>query len=359
MRPSQAALLTFAALASLAPLAPAQLGTVVVSSSYLPRSVHPAGNQVFCCMTESGRQITVDATVVSAPTVAGIYNPPNSDQFGDAMYTREFGGRLVAGHRFGNVNATDTSAAPFMLNVDTESTIYHHEGLEVFTNSAGTWVAYSEQNTSSGNAGGLIMYSMTASGLTPVGSVLNNDQGGNDLELSPKARTIYQLGEIGGPGDVRFWVYDSDVAGGFASPTRILDVPLPGATVRYASSQMERNIQGNNLVLTRGWEGLSVVDTQIPTSPTFNMILQMPGFLFFDGVRFFPNTNIAVVWGVVRVGSVDTDFLLFFDATNPGFLIPLGGTIYPKRVNDIRMQGPRIYLLCTNRTTGDAELDIW
>ncbi len=347
-------------IAAFAAVAPSQISTTVVSTTYLPRSVHPAGNFVFCCMTESGRQITVDATVVASPTIAGTYNPPLSDQFGDGAYTRMFGGRLVTGHRWGGLNLGDTSAAPLLSTADTDATVYHHEGIKIYTEATGaTWVAYSEQNTSAANAGGLMMYRMTAGALTPVGSFLNNDQGGNDLEFGDMARSIYQLGEIGGPNNVRFWVYDSDVANGFVTPTRIVDVPLPSATVRISSSQMEGNIQKNNLVLTRGFEGLSVVDVTNPLTPAFNTILQMPGTLYFDGVRFFPNSNIAVVWGLVRVGSVDTDFVFFVDASVPGFLIPMMGSVYPKRVNDIQIQGPRIYILGTNRTTGDAELDIW
>ena len=76
----------------------AQTGSVVVSSTYRPKSVHPtpSGN-VICSMIDSGRQITVDATVVAAPVVIGVpFNPIYSDQFGNSVYTPQFGGRLLS-----------------------------------------------------------------------------------------------------------------------------------------------------------------------------------------------------------------------------------------------------------------------
>lgn len=352
----------FVALATVlaASSATAQIGSCVVSTTYTPRSVHPAGNQIFCCMTQSGRQITVDATTITSPFPSALYDPPLSDQFGDGVYTRRFGGRLVAGYRWGDVNTVDTSIPTALNTIDTENTVYHHEGMELFEDAAGqVWVAYSEQNTSPGNAGGLRVYQMVASGMTEVGNFLNNDQGGNELEMSPDGRVIYQIGEIGGAGNPRFWVYDSDVANGFATPTRILDMPLPFATTRFSSSQMERNQQGNNLVIARGFEGLSVADTSIPTAPNFNLILQMPGVLFFDGVRFFPNSDICAVWGFVRSGGTDTPFLLFGYAGSPGSFITLFSIVYPRYINDIQMQGPRTYILGTDQSSGDCILDIW
>ncbi len=338
----------------------AQTGSVVVSTTLSPRSVHPTtGNHVLCSMTQSGRQIVVDASILAAPAVVGTpYNPVLSDQYGDSVYTGLYGGRLIAGYRWGGLNMLDASGLPVLSTATTTSTTYHHEGLDIFDTPIASYLAYSEQNTSSGNAGGLRIYSITATALTPVGSVLANNEAGNALVFSRYGRRIFQVGEIGGANNVRFFEYNSDSGLGFVNPTRVVDMPFPGATTRYSSSQVERNAKGSNLLVTRGPEGLHVVDTTIPFSPVINTVLQMPG-LFFDGVRFFPGSNIAVVWGVFTVGGSAVDFLLFLETSIPGVAVPILGSTYPLQVADIEFKSGNVYVLGRDRVTGNTILHTW
>ena len=117
------AAIPFLTAAVLATSLAAQTGSVVVSTDYNPRSVHVHGTQVICCMTESGRQITVDATIPTSPSVSGLYNPTFGDQFGDGVYTRAFGGRLIAGYRWGGITYNDVSAAPVITTPDTDTSV--------------------------------------------------------------------------------------------------------------------------------------------------------------------------------------------------------------------------------------------
>ncbi len=338
----------------------AQTGSVTVSTTLRPKSVHPTyGGQVVCSMVDSGRLVTIDASTVSSPSVVGTpYNPTFSDQFGDAYWSPQFNGRLIAAYRWGGINYIETGAAPAYTVLDSQPTTYHHEGLDVHDTPIGSYVAYSEQNTSSGNAGGLRIYSMGFTNLNQVGSVLTNDEGGNDLEFSRYGRRIFQLGEIGGPNNVRFWEYNSDSGNGFINPTRVVDMPFPGAITRHSSSRVEINGKGSNLLITRGYEGLHAGDITIPFSPVINTYIQLPN-LYFDGVRFYPNSNIAIVWGHLKVGTTYTDFLFFVEASIPGVVIPIGIMTYPLAVTDVQIKSGTVFVLGTDRASGDAILHTW
>lgn len=345
------------------PLA-AQLGSVVVSTTSAPRSLVVAGSTVICSLTTGAVQVPVNVAVPRNPQLGTPLDPPLGDQFANSAYTPSFGGRLVLGHRGGGLNLIDTSGGNTLATLFTSQpgapAKYCHEGLETYTSGSRVFVAYSEHNV--GNTGGGLRLFEIASSTGPgdtlveIGSDILVGRDGNGLEISADGRTVWQLGWSNNQTtNTHLAVWDTQAWA--ASPLLVTTVPYPATTSNY-DRQLERNASSDNLVATLGFDGLAAVDVSNPISPSFHFVLNDPAF-YFDGVRFAPNSNLCVLWGFVRVGTVDTDFLAFADATVPGFVLPLVVVQMPMRVADVGLRAGRLYVLGTDRTTSATTLSVY
>ena len=352
-----------AALLCLAPLS-AQLGSVVVSTTNAPRSLVVAGNVVICSLNTSAEQVPVSVASPTNPTLGTLLNPPLGDQFANSAYTPDFGGRLVLGHRSGGLNLIDTSAGLTLSTLFTSPANspakYCHEGLETWSSAARTFVAYSEHNVGN-SGGGLRTFEITTTSgpgdtLVEIGSDIAVGRDGNGLEVSADGRHVWQLGWSNNVAtNTHLAVYDTN--NWTAPPTLVATVPYLATTSNY-DRQIERNANSDNLVATLGFDGLAAVSVATPTNPVFNIAIQNPAF-YFDGVRFVPNSNLCVFWGLIRVGTVDTDFLAFADATAPGAVVPIAVIPMPLQVADVGIRAGRVYVLGRDRMSGATLLNVY
>ena len=351
--------------AVLAAPAAAQLSTTVVSTTDSPRSIVSTGPFVIVSLQQSARQVAIDVTNPVAPVVGPIYDPPLGDQFANSAWTPAFGGRLVLGHRGGGMNLIDTAGAPTLGSLfsgPTSTAKYLHEGLETWLDTTGrAFVAYSEHNVGN-SGGGLRLFEITTTAapgdtLTHIGADILVGRDGNGLEISAVGRTVWQWGWSGNNAtNVHLAAWDT--AGWAAPPTLLNSVPVPVTLSNY-DRQLERNAASDNLVGTLGWDGLVAVDVRNPANPVVTTVLADPTTFHFDGVRVVPNSNLAMVWGIIRVGTVDVDFLAFVDATIPGFAIPILAIAMPFQIADIAFGRGRTYVLGRDRTTSATTLTVY
>lgn len=344
--------------------AAAQLGSVVVSPTNAPRSLVVTGAVVICSLNTGAVQVPVSVANPASPQLGTPLDPPLGDQFANAAWSPVFGGRLITGHRSGGLNLIDTSAS---LTLSTLFTMpsnapakYCHEGLETFATAGRVLVAYSEHNV--GNSGGGLrtfeVTTTTAPGdtLVEIGSDIAVGRDGNGLEISADGRHVWQLGWSNNVAtNTHLAVWDTNLWTG--APVLVSTVPYTATTSNY-DRQVERNPASDNLVATLGFDGLAAVNVSTPTNPVINMVMQDPS-IYFDGVRFAPNSNLCAVWGLVRVGSVDTDFLAFGDASVPGLFLPIVVVPMPMQVADVGMRAGRVYVLGRDRTSLATTLTVY
>lgn len=331
-----------------------------VSPTPIPRSIElvptPISLNVICSMTQGSRQIPVDVTNPVAPVV-GLPATHSQDQYCDAVYTPDFGGRLVTAHRFGGLQVWDATlpnlGGPLPL-LGYSATNYSHEGLKTYFHQGSTYVLYGEQHTSPTSQGGLEIWRLNSGGLTFVGQHMMTAAAGRALTLSRDGRVVWQWGDQNNDNtDGVLRVYSTN--GYTGNPILINSVNHPFVQP-YTDKDIESNAAQTNLLSAMGWDGLRAIDISIVTSPVINTVFPPSTTLFFDGVTFVPSTNIAVVWGLIRFGSTDIDFLAFFDASIPGAAIPL--LVIPPgfRVDDVKVQGNHLYCLGRDRAASMAPI---
>ena len=337
--------------------ATAQVSTTVIQNGGIPRSIVlapvPGSMHAIVSMSAQSEQIPLDVTVPSAPLV-GFPTFHSQDQYCDATWTPAFGGRLLTAHRGGGIQIWDASpgtiAGAFPL-LGYTPTNYSHEGLDTITDPLGnTFVFYSEQHTSPTSFGGLKTYQLVGNTLTPVGQTLFLAGAGRDMAVDRYGRIVWQWGDQSANqlnGMLR--VYYSNLYGG----NPILANAVPYAfTYGYPDTDLEINATGNNLVSCMGWDGLVAVDVTSPVNPVITTMFGAQQVIFFDGVTFIPGTDFALMWGFVRIGSTEIDFLWWLNCSVPGLATPIGGPSFPGfRVDDVKILAPHIYCVGRTRTT--------
>ena len=337
--------------------ATAQVSTTVIQNGGIPRSIVlapvPGSMHAIVSMSAQSEQIPLDVTVPSAPLV-GFPTFHSQDQYCDATWTPAFGGRLLTAHRGGGIQIWDASpgtiAGAFPL-LGYTPTNYSHEGLDTITDPLGnTFVFYSEQHTSPTSFGGLKTYQLVGNTLTPVGQTLFLAGAGRDMAVDRYGRIVWQWGDQSANqlnGMLR--VYYSNLYGG----NPILANAVPYAfTYGYPDTDLEINATGNNLVSCMGWDGLAAVDVSNPVNPVITTMFGAQQTIFFDGVTFIPGTDFALMWGFVRIGNIEIDFLWWLNCSVPGLASPIGGPVFPGfRVDDVKIQAPHIYCVGRTRTS--------
>lgn len=350
----------FSAVALALPAAAQLSVTNLPTPTSSPRSIvlvpTPVSLHAICSMTQSSRQVPVDVTLPAAPVV-GTDTTFTRDQFTDAVYSSAFGGRLVSGHRFGGIQVWDATLPNLpgpLPQLGFQTTNYSHEGLKTVIWQNQTYVVYGEQHTSPTSMGGLELYRLDAAGVTFIGEHMMTAAAGRALTTSRDGRMVWQWGDQNN--DANDGVLRTYSTNGFTgAPILINTINHPFTTVYY-DKDIELNANGNNLLSAMGWDGMRAIDVSIPTSPVINTVLGPSTTIFIDGVTFAPGTNLSVVWGLVRVGTTDFDFLAFFDGSVPGFAIPLAIFLVNFRVDDCKVLGNHLYCVGRDRASSLAPI---
>jgi hypothetical protein len=327
-----------------------------------------------------GIQLPINVTNPSNP-VPGAATAPVQDQFSRAWYTPAFGGRLLTGHRGGNIRLWDASLGI----LSTTPTRYSHEGLKTFTDTNNrTWLYYGD-HYSGGTDGGLRVFEVGASSLTPKGDVLTSLVDGNALEVSRDGRYCWQLGIDANAGAGHLVLRTYDTNGKSAATPSIIELPmqrvsLPQVTSTTYDEYLEKDdFSGQTMLATLGDNGIAsfAVTAAVPVNsrggpgqlPTEDA-WRLPAFLralginlHARGVTFVPGTPYAILFGYIQVGTSATDFLWIINAgtSGPGTWSFVGNPINLPgcRISDVKVASPRIYLVCYDQTGGQAQLKIF
>jgi len=125
--------------ASLCAAASAQIATLTLPAGIGddPRSVLLVGNSHLAISNQvDGWQHMVDVSNPLLPTLTTSYNAPFGDQWFEAEFTPDFGGRLFTAHRGGGINMIDVSVPSAPFAVSSVSTVYHFRGLRYLSSTA-------------------------------------------------------------------------------------------------------------------------------------------------------------------------------------------------------------------------------
>lgn len=271
-----------------------------------PRSVVVVGNNHLAISNQvDGWQHMVNIINPLLPTLTTSYNPPFGDQWFEAEFTPDYGGRLFTAHRGGGINMIDVSVPSSPFAVASVSTIYHFRGLRYLSNASINPVLYYNATNQ-----GLEAYDVLSAG-TVLNSVWNNfgpNQDGNGLELLQIPGAVGHLYQFGAPP---------------SNPTtrelRVFDVSTPAAPVQCFVQTLTGQQNGGHAQLRRlrlnfapriiaaRWnDGLDLIDAPIPCSPVITNLFPSNIFgltITYWGSLPFPNSPLVLVYGSLVVNS--------------------------------------------------------
>jgi hypothetical protein len=322
------ALLGVLAIASVGDTVAAQIGSLNLPSSPL-RSLHVLpGGYVVAAAVAGGVQFYVDVSNPTAPVVATIVDPPFGDQWFEAEYTPDFGGRLFTGHRFGGLNMLDVSnpLAPTVAATDPQA-IYHYRGLRYRNFGGQSLLYYGETNW------GLAVYAVGANSLTRVWTdFANATSDANGMEVV--GNHLYLFGcPFVQPGRRELKTYDLSTP---AVPVQVdLNTDWLVAAPAQGHCQLRATGLGSHLLAARHADGLDLVDLADPAAPVPTpLVPPIPGVHVW-GSYSMPGATESIVYGVLVVGVVRTPWWFSFHVL-PGFgILPINGGVAPIEVFDM------------------------
>ncbi|MBK8096731.1 MAG: hypothetical protein IPK26_06465 [Planctomycetes bacterium] len=306
-------------------IAPAQVAQLTLPTND-PRSVIvTAGSHLIISDQVNGQQLLYDIATPSNPTLTATINPPFGDQWFEAEYTPDFGGRLFTGHRFGGLNMLDTSNPAAPTVAASVSTIYHYRGLKYRNFGGQSYLYYAETNW------GLSVYSVGANSLSPLWSDFSNaNNDANGMEVVGQHLFLY-----GTPYNRRstreLKTYDLVNP---AAPLLINTlVQQQGGSV---SGHCQLRVDGTGTVLlaSRQLEGLDLIDIGNPAAPVVTQVIPADPNVSCWGAFAFPNTPFAIIYGWLGVGAAATGWAYFVVVT-PSAIVPIGGGTIPYIIRDI------------------------
>lgn len=311
----------------------AQLGTLTLpaGTGADPRSVIViGGNHVVVSNQLDGWQHFVNVANPSAPALATSFNPPGSDQWYEAEYTPDFGGRLFTGHRGGGLHMIDVSnpAAPALLT--SAATLYHYRGMRYFADpsSGRRFLFYNETNW------GLAAYEVLGNGTTLAkywDNFANATNDGNGLELV--GRHLFQYGRPDVAMTTRYFrVFDIN------NPLQPAQVHLTTTTSLnsgHAFTQLRRHPLAPRILASRWYDGLDVIDVGNPTAPVSTKVLPADPNLICWGSCFLGSSPFAVSYGSVVISSVRYYWWLFLVVPPSGPVQFLASGQSPIDIHDV------------------------
>ena len=347
------------------------MGQVRLSETQIPgttviRSVIADGNTAFVSQFVSSRQQIWDVSNPFAPVpTSAVYDPPSGDQWHDAhYYDGPEGTFLFQACRFGDLNMMDVSNATTITQVATEGTNYHWNGIETWRNETTNtlYLACSEANTNPFGVGGVLLYRVDSTGLTPLQHSLLPLLQGFDLKFSPDGRYVYQLGELSNNGTDEMCLFVHDLGNPmlptYPNPSVIAQTLFQTGS-RATGASLDILSDGTRLYAALGDLGLWTTDVSNPASPAHTQVF--PGVVHFrDLVRYEGLDNVII--GTANLNGVSDSGILFGMGfpSNPAAFVPLFATPTLMNVNSLQMNGGRIFI-GGNRTSagGVGVFQIW
>lgn len=319
---------SFLLLALLSGAARAQIGSLILPSAD-PRSVVVInGNHVVVGERSLGHQHYIDVSNPALPSLSVTLDPPFYDQWFDAEYTPDFGGRLFTGHRFGGLNMIDTSnpLAPVVAATDPAAT-YHFRGLRYRNFSGQSLLYYAEVNM------GLAVYSVGANSLTRVWTDFNHTiNDANGLEVVGNHLYLFGTPYVQ-PGRRELKTYDLTNP---AAPA-LVDLRTNFGVIAAAQGhcQLRATGFGTHILASRQRDGLDLIDLSNPAAPVSTTLIPPLQDVVCWGSFSYPNSTISFVYGMLITGTVRTGWWYSFHVI-PGFgIVPIDGGLAPIEVHDM------------------------
>lgn len=309
--------------------AAAQIGQLTLSASTGsdPRSVCVIGNNhVVVSNRIDGWQHFIDVTNPAAPTLTTTFNPPYGDQWFEAEFTSQWGGRLFTGHRGGGLNMIDVSNPSSPVTAASYGSTYHFRGLRFNANSAGGALYYNETNA------GLQCFGVTSNTLTPVWNAFATNNDANGLEIFRDE--IYHFGTPYQNPTTRI------VRGYSLFPNPTSPTQNYFATIPNQASSGHCQLRGQGVVpyiLASRWtDGLQLLNVSIPTAPVTTPILPANPNLLCWGTMWFPNSTFAVAYGSLLIGNTRFYWWLILNIQPNNVVIPVNVFVVPFDTRDMR-----------------------
>jgi hypothetical protein len=338
--------LALAFLVSLAGTTAAQLTTFTLptGTGNDPRSVIIIGNQhvVVSNQLDAWQHFVNVANPVS-PAVTTSYNPPGSDQWYEAEYTPDYGGRLFTGHRNGGLVMTDVSNPAAPVHLQTVTTYYHYRGMRYHTDPATSrrFLFYNDTNW------GMVVYELLGAGTSLSklwDNYANGTNDGNGMEIT--GSTLLQYGRPNNAMTTRH-LRSFDITTP-PTPTELVKITTTTPNANHAFTQMRKHPLFKQLVLASRWyDGIEIIDVTNPAQPVVTPILLPDPNLVVWGSCFFPASPYAVSYGSYLVGTTRYYwwlFLLILPSSQPSVIF---SGLAPMDIHDVTMDAGtgRIYVV--------------
>jgi len=332
----------------------AQIGSLTLPTAD-PRSVVVInGNHVVVGERVLGHQHYVDVSNPALPSLSVTLDPPFYDQWFDAEYTPDFGGRLFTGHRFGGINMIDTSnpLAPTVAATDPAAT-YHYRGLRYRTFGGQSLLYYAEVNM------GLAVYSVGATSLTRIWTdFLNATNDANGLEVV--GNHLYLFGTpFSQPGRRELKTYD---LGNPAAPALVnLRTNFGVIAAAQGHCQLRNTGLGTHLLASRQRDGLDLIDLSNPAAPVSTMLIPPLQDVVCWGSFSYPNSTISFVYGFLISGTVRTGWLYSFHVLPGNVIVPIAGGLTAIEIHDMAVDTTtgRTFVTGIDWTTNQGVLQVY
>jgi hypothetical protein len=341
-----------AALAVLCAVPAAQIGTLTLPAGIGddPRSVVVlnGGTHVAVSNQVDGWLHVVDVTTPSTPTLATSYNPPFGDQWFEAEFTPQFGGRLFTGHRGGGLNMIDVSNPLAPAAVASLSTIYHYRGLRYRPLTNGGALFYNETNS------GLNVFQVNGTG-TNLASVWNDyaaNQDGNGMEIV--GDLLYQMGTP--PSATATRLHRGFDIGNPFFPVMTMNNTLPNQQASGGHCLLRKQPVLPYILAARWNDGLQLHDASLPNAPVVYPILPASPSIRCWGAAFI-NPTFAIAYGSVTIGTSTAYWWLILQVLPGPTIIPITAIQVPLDTHDIIAGGSNIYVV--GRMNGNGQGVLW
>jgi len=334
--------------------ASAQLATLTLPASTGddPRSVVIVNNGSHLAISNQvdGWLHMVKITNPLTPTLVTSYNPPFGDQWFEAEYTPQFGGRLFTAHRGGGINMIDVSNPVAPNAIASVASIYHYRGMRYRQLTSGGALFYNETNS------GLNVFQVNPTG-TSLASVWNNysaNNDGNGMEIV--GDVLYQMGTPpSNPSDRLHRGFD---IGNPFLPVMTMNNTLTGQAATGGHCQLRKQ-PGSPYILASRWnDGLQLHDASIPNSPVIYPIVPANPAIRCWGAAFF-GTSYAVAYGSVTIGSSNLYWWLFLQVLPGPVIIPITTVQVPMDTHDIKYDPNTNRVYVVGRFGGNGQGLLW
>ncbi len=297
-----------------------------------------------------GWQHVVNVTNPFSPTLATSYNPPFGDQWFEAEYTPQFGGRLFTAHRGGGINMIDVSNPLAPNAIASVGSIYHYRGMRYRPLTVGGALFYNETNS------GLNVFQVNSTG-TNLASVWNDyaaNQDGNGMEIV--GDVLYQMGTPPNASSTR-------LHRGFDIGNPFLPVMTMNNTLVNQASTGAHNLlrkqPGSPYILASRWnDGLELQDCSIPNAPVIYPILPASPAIRCWGAAFISPT-IAIAYGSITIGSTTVYWWYALQVLPGPLILPIIALQVPMDTHDITRSPSSNNFYAVGRLGGNGQGLLW